>query len=50
MKNFNALPTLKIHIGDEIYDIDKDVYFQRCYKGVDDKGDFCDTYIESVSD
>lgn len=48
IKNFNSLPTLKIHIGNEIYAIDQDVYFQRCVKGNNGGGDLCDIYIESM--
>ena len=42
----DLLPNLKIHIGNDIYEIDHNTYMQRCIKKPD--GDLCDTYIESV--
>lgn len=48
IKNYDELPVLKVLIDEEIYEIDKDVYMQRCIKGDSKQGDRCDLYIESV--
>ncbi len=41
--NHDSLPTLKINIGNDVYEIDHNAYMQRCIKRPD--GDLCDTYI-----
>jgi hypothetical protein len=35
VRNFDLLPTLSIYVKGDRYDIDKDVYFQRCFKSED---------------
>ncbi len=46
VKDHDKLPSFNIHIGNEVYEIDHNVYMQRCI--AKPNGDLCDTYIESV--